>query len=256
MRRFLPNTEAGPSLRLYRAPLWSQTGATRSGGKVLLPEAVGDVELRVHYTHTNTNFWLWESARDITTNTRVLALSAQMGPLCVAGIRHSTVQNVLTLLSEYFFWFLLCCKYRNTHMHAHVKDILKQGNMLIPSTPCYISGITVLVPLHATEMCSWRHLRRPSGSRAASITSSPGSVCVWGGELCFSVALTLAPLLTKAAATSRVQWPIGLSSFVKQAWVMLGSWPRPCHKSWLVSNECMSEPYSWPWGISVQKDHW
>lgn len=93
MRSFLPNTEAGPSLRLYRAPLWSQAGATRSGGKVLLPEAVGDVELRVHYTHTNTNFWLWESARDTTTNTRALALSAQMGPLCIASICHSTVQK-------------------------------------------------------------------------------------------------------------------------------------------------------------------
>lgn len=93
MRSFLPNTEAGPSLRLYRALLWSQAGATRSGGKVLLPEAVGDVELRVHYTHTNTNFWLWESAHDITTNRHVLALSAQMGPLCVAGIHHSPVQK-------------------------------------------------------------------------------------------------------------------------------------------------------------------
>lgn len=51
--------------------------------------------------------------------------------------------------------------------------------MLSRSTLCYISEITVLVPPQTMEMCSWRHLSHPSGGRAASITSSPGSVGRW-----------------------------------------------------------------------------
>lgn len=35
----------------------------------------------------------------------------------------ATVQskNALTLLCKYFFWFPLCCKYRNTHTHARTR---------------------------------------------------------------------------------------------------------------------------------------
>lgn len=114
--------------------------------------------------------------------------------------------------------------------------------MLTRSTLCYISEITVLVPLHAMEMCSWRHLSRLSGSRAASITSSPGSWGRWS-----NVSMLDSHLNIQSSAARRSAW-------LCQCWVMHGSWSRSRDKSWLVPNVRISEPDAWPWGISVHEE--
>lgn len=122
--------------------------------------------------------------------------------------------------------------------------------MLSWSTLCYIYEITVLILPHTTYMCSWRHLSRLSGRWAVSITSSPG---IWGRWS--NVSVLDSHLNPRWQTSSNIQSSAARRSvWLCQCWVMHGSWSRSCDKSWLVSNVCISDPYAWPWGISVREE--